>query len=158
MEHNEPIRPVAYEQVGRHRQRGIEAVFIKDGDALFAGHAGDLASPKDLEIRRRHFDLLTGLEYSLPAFLHPFPARNHVPSGMYAPRGFIVQPELVHQLDGTGFQRAIEAGIRLFNLFVGFFIHSELSETTLAERRIQSHRSSLFKSLAVARRCEACIR
>lgn len=137
----EPIRPAANEEVSCNRQSGIEAVFVEYGDALLTCYACDFTGVPDLKICRYHFNLLARLKDPFPALLDPFPSRDHVPSRMNAPRGFVMEPELVHNFDGAGFERAIETRIYLFDLIVGFIAHIGTSETTLAERRFQSNSS-----------------
>ncbi len=111
-------------KVGCGCQCGVEAGFVEHRNVLRASHPGKLSVHAHPYIGRRGPQLLTTLKDHLPAFPHPIPAGQQIPSRVNTSHPVLVRPNVIHPLEHPWFQRAVKGCVCFFDRDPGFSVHT----------------------------------
>jgi hypothetical protein len=112
------------EKVGCCRQPGVKARFVEDRYVFSTGHPGKVSIHVDPHVGRRGPQFLPTLKNHFPAFAHAIPSGQQVPSGVHTPYPVFVRPYIIHPLEHSGFERAVESCVCLLDRNSVFNIHT----------------------------------
>ena len=148
MVNHQPASVSKNKKVGCCGERRIETGFVEDGDVFCAGHPRKILIHMNPNIRRRGPQFLTALKNHLPTVTHATPSGKQIPSGMDAAHPVFVCPNVIHSFEHTGFKRAIERRISLFDRDSVFDAH----------RGPRLYRSTSRIQVAYIARVRACVK